>query len=421
MASVLVHCPAMNLLAEKRILLGVSGGIAAYKSAELVRRLRAAGAMVRVVMTSAATGFVSARTFQALSGEIVRCGWSDDQSGMDHIELARWAERILIAPASADTLARLAQGRADDLLAAICLASRAPLLVAPAMNQAMWRHAATRDNVQRLLERGVQVCGPDTGEQACGDVGPGRMLEPQILQQVLSDSFANGRLAGLKVVVTAGPTREAVDPVRFLGNRSSGKMGYAVARAAREAGASVALVSGPVALEAPTGIQRVMVESAQEMLEAVLARIEGCDIFIATAAVADYRPVAPEPQKIKKQASDWSLQLEPVPDILAMVAALEKRPWCVGFAAETEHLEQNARKKRMHKGVEMIAANQVGGELGFESDNNELLLVWEGGERQLPVADKNLLADQLVEQVADLYADQNTAHEPLENHAKHSA
>ena len=413
--------PVMNLLAEKRILLGVCGGIAAYKSAELVRQLRAAGAVVRVVMTPAATGFVTARTFQALSGESVWCGWSDDRSGMDHIELARWAERILIAPASADTLARLAQGRADELLAAICLASEAPLLVAPAMNQAMWRHAATRDNVQCLLKRGVQVCGPDTGEQACGDVGPGRMLAPQALQQALSDSFANGRLAGLKVVVTAGPTREAVDPVRFLGNRSSGKMGYAVARAAREAGASVELVSGPVALGAPAGVQRVVVESAQEMLEAVLTRITDCDIFIAAAAVADYRPLAPEPQKIKKQASDWSLQLEPTPDILALVAALEKRPWCVGFAAETEHLEQNARKKRMHKGVEMIAANQVGGDLGFETDNNELLLVWEGGERLLPVAAKNRLADQLVEQIADLYTDQTTTDESSENHAKHSA
>ena len=411
----------MNRLAEKRILLGVCGGIAAYKSAELVRQLRAAGAAVRVVMTSAATGFVTARTFQALSGEPVWCGWSDDRTGMDHIELARWAERILIAPASADTLARLAQGRADDLLAAICLASEAPLLVAPAMNQAMWRHAATRDNVQCLLERGVQVCGPDTGEQACGDVGPGRMLEPQALQQALSDSFANGLLAGLKVVVTAGPTREAVDPVRFLGNRSSGKMGYAVARAARDAGASVELVSGPVALDVPTGVQRVVVESAQEMLEAVLTRITGCDIFIAAAAVADYRPVTPEQQKIKKQANDWSLQLEPTPDILAMVAALKNRPWCAGFAAETEHLEQNARKKRMQKGIEMIAANQVGGALGFESDNNQLLLVWEGGECLLPVAAKSRLAVQLVEQIAELYYRQITTEESPENDAKYSA
>ncbi|MFQ5644330.1 MAG: bifunctional phosphopantothenoylcysteine decarboxylase/phosphopantothenate--cysteine ligase CoaBC [Thiogranum sp.] len=411
----------MNRLDGKRILLGVCGGVAAYKSAELVRRLRAAGATVRVVMTPAATGFVTARTFQALSGEPVWCGWSDDRSGMDHIELARWAERILVAPASADTLARLAQGRADDLLAAICLASEAPLLVAPAMNQAMWRHAATRDNVQCLRQRDVQLCGPDTGEQACGDVGPGRMLSPQDLQQALSDSFASGRLAGLKVVITAGPTREAVDPVRFLGNRSSGKMGYAVARAARDAGADVELVSGPVALAAPAGVQRVMVESCQQMLDAVLAQVADCDIFIAAAAVADYRPVAPALQKIKKQASDWSLQLEPAPDILATVAALENRPWCVGFAAETEQLEQNARKKRMHKGVEMIAANQVGAGLGFETDSNELLLVWEGGERHLAVAPKSRLAVQLVEQIADLYTDPKTIDETSGNDAKHSA
>jgi len=411
----------MNRLAEKRILLGVCGGIAAYKSAELVRQLRAAGAVVRVVMTPAATGFVTARTFQALSGEPVWSDWSDDRTGMGHIELARWAERILIAPATADTLARLAQGRADDLLAAICLASEVPLMVAPAMNQAMWRNVATRENVQCLIGRGVQVFGPDTGEQACGEVGPGRMVTPETLQQELSDSFGNGRLAGLKVVITAGPTREAVDPVRFLGNRSSGKMGYAVARAAREAGASVELVSGPVALDAPNGVGQVKVESAQEMLEAVLARVADCDIFIAAAAVADYRPASPATQKIKKQAGGWSLQLEPVPDILATVAALDKRPLCVGFAAETEHLEQNARKKRMHKGVEMIAANQVGGRLGFESDDNELLLVWEGGECLLPTATKNRLAVQLIEAIADLYIKQTTTDESSENDAKHSA
>jgi len=411
----------MNLLDGKRIVLGVCGGIAAYKSAELVRLLRIAGAHVRVVMTSAATGFVTTRTFQALSGEPVWCGWSDDRTGMDHIELARWAERILIAPASADTLARLAQGRADDLLAAICLASEAPLLVAPSMNQAMWRHAATRDNVQCLLQRGVQLCGPDSGEQACGDVGPGRMLSPEALLQTLSDAFASGRLAGLKVVITAGPTREAVDPVRFLGNRSSGKMGYAVARAARDAGAHVELVSGPVALDAPAGVERAMVESSQEMLDAVLARVPGCDIFIATAAVADYRPVAAAAQKIKKQASDWSLQLEPAPDILATVAALENRPWCVGFAAETEQLEQNARKKRMHKGVEMIAANQVGDGLGFEADSNALLLVWEGGERRLAVAPKSRLSVQLIAQIADLINNQSKMDETPGNDAKHSA
>jgi len=402
--------------------LGVSGGIAAYKSAELLRLLRAAGAEVRVVMTRAATEFVGKRTFQALSGEPVWCDWSDDRSGMDHIDLARWADRILVAPASADTLSRLAQGRADDLLAAVCLASTAPLLLAPAMNQAMWRHPATQENVQRLAGRGVQLCGPDTGEQACGDVGPGRMREPGALVEVLADSFASGLLAGVRLVITAGPTREAVDPVRFLGNRSSGKMGYAIAAAAREAGASVELVSGPVALQAPAGVTCERVESAQEMLDAVLARTGACDIFIATAAVADYRPAAPVQQKIKKQAEALSLQLEPTTDILATVAALTPRPLCIGFAAETGQLEQHARRKRMHKGVDMIAANRVGEGRGFETDDNELLLVWEGGERHLPRTSKARLAVQLLEQVAGLYRQRRSNDEGTSQpYAKHSA
>ena len=418
---VLVHFPAMNKLSQKRIVLGVSGGIAAYKSAELVRRLRLEGALVRVVMTTAASEFITARTFQALSGEPVFSGWSDDRTGMDHIELARWADRILIAPATADSLARLAHGRADDLLAAVCLASEAPLMVAPAMNQAMWQHAATRDNVALLCRRGVQICGPDDGEQACGEVGPGRMLEPQVLVQSLSDAFSNARLAGLKVVVTAGPTREAIDPVRFISNRSSGKMGYAMARAAHEAGASVVLVSGPVSLDAPPGVQRVIVESGREMLAAVLERVTGCDLFIATAAVADYRPAKPAPQKIKKQAADTSLQLEPVADILATVAALDPKPFCVGFAAETGQLEQYAQKKRLHKGVELIAANQVGNGCGFDSDDNELLLVWEGGTCWLPKESKTRLAHQLIDKIASLYPQLSNKQISSEYHAKYSA
>jgi len=418
---VLVHFPAMNNLSQKRILLGVCGGVAAYKSAELVRRLRADGALVRVVMTAAASEFITARTFQALTGEPVFSGWSDDRTGMDHIELARWADRILIAPATADSLARLAHGRADDLLAAVCLASEAPLMVAPAMNRAMWRHAATRDNVELLRRRGVQICGPADGEQACGEVGPGRMLEPQVLAQSLSDAFSSARLGGLKVVITAGPTREPLDPVRFLSNRSSGKMGYAIARAAREAGASVELVSGPVLLDAPPGVQRIMVESGREMLAAVLERMTDCDLFIATAAVADYRPARPAQQKIKKQAADTSLQLEPVTDILATVAALDHRPFCVGFAAETEQLEQYAQKKRLHKGVELIAANRVGNGRGFESDDNELLLVWEGGTCWLPKESKTRLAHQLIERVASLYAQRSNQPISSEYHAKHSA
>ena len=411
----------MNNLYQKRILLGVCGGIAAYKTAELVRLLRADGALVRVVMTAAAAEFIGVRTFQALTGEAVFCGWSDDRSGMDHIELARWADRILIAPATADSLARLAHGRADDLLAAICLASEAPLMVAPAMNQAMWRHAATRDNVELLRRRGVQVCGPADGEQACGEVGPGRMLEAQGLLQALADTFSTTRLAGTRVVLTAGPTRELLDPVRFLSNRSSGKMGYAIARAAREAGASVELVSGPVVLDAPDGVQRIMVESGEEMLAAVLERMSDCDLFIATAAVADYRPARPARQKIKKQAVDTSLPLEPVTDILATVAALDQRPFCVGFAAETEQLEQYAQKKRLRKGVDLIAANRVGNGQGFESDDNELLLVWEGGSCRLRKDSKARLAQQLIEKITSLYPQRFNKQISSEHHAKHSA
>jgi phosphopantothenoylcysteine decarboxylase/phosphopantothenate--cysteine ligase len=401
----------MNFLSQKRILLGVSGGIAAYKSAELVRRLRAAGAAVRVVMTPGATGFVTARTFQALSGERVWCDWSDDRSGMDHIELA-----------SADTLARLAHGRADDLLAAVCLASTEPVCVAPAMNQAMWANAATRHNIALLRGRNVRVWGPAEGAQACGETGPGRMLEPDALVSAVAESFCSARLAGVRVIVTAGPTREAIDPVRFISNRSSGRMGYAVAQAAREAGAQVELVSGPVDLDVPAGVTRTVVESAQEMLEAVLARIAaGCDLFIGAAAVADYRPASPSPRKIKKQPDRTSLTLEPAPDILATVAALENRPFCVGFAAETEDLQRHAQKKRLGKGVEMIAANRVGEGLGFDTAQNELLVVWEGGSQLLAMDAKTRLARRLIECIADLYL-QRPKHQDLsQDHAEHSA
>ncbi len=421
-AMVLVNCRPMNFLLQKRILLGVSGGIAAYKSAELVRQLRAAGAAVRVVMTPAATGFVAARTFQALSGERVWSDWSDDRTGMDHIELARWADLVLIAPASADTLARLAHGRADDLLAAVCLATTAPLGVAPAMNQAMWSNAATRDNLAVLHKRNVQVWGPAEGAQACGESGPGRMLQPDALVRAVAESFSSARLAGVRVVVTAGPTREPIDPVRFISNRSSGKMGYAVAQAAREAGAQVSLVSGPVALEAPDGVARTMVESAQQMLEVVLQEVAaGCDLFIAAAAVADYRPATPSARKIKKQADCTTLDLQPAPDILATVAALENRPFCVGFAAETEQLQRHAQKKRLGKGVEMIAANRVGKGLGFETDQNELLLVWEGGSQLLAMDIKTRLARRLIECIADLYR-HRTKHQDLSpDHAENSA
>ncbi len=409
----------MEFLAQKQIVLGVSGGIAAYKSAELVRLLKGAAARVRVVMTPAAREFVGARTFQALSGEPVWCEWGDDRTAMEHIELARWADRVLVAPATADTLARLAQGRADDLLAAVCLASERPLAVAPAMNQAMWRNPATVDNVGLLRRRGVEVWGPAEGEQACGEVGPGRMLEPAELVRRLSDSFSRGALAGVRVLVSAGPTREPVDPVRYLSNRSSGKMGYAVAAAAREAGAAVTLVSGPVALEPPPGVRVLRVETAAAMLEAVQAQLaEGCDIYIGAAAVADYRPAAPAADKIKKKAEAMQLALEPVTDILATVARSEPRPFCVGFAAETGDLMAWAQRKRMSKGVELIAANPVDGGRGFDHDDNELLLVWEGGSKRLERTSKTRLARQLVDEIAVRYADATTSQG---NHAEHSA
>jgi phosphopantothenoylcysteine decarboxylase/phosphopantothenate--cysteine ligase len=409
----------MSFLAKKQILLGVSGGIAAYKSADLVRQLRAAGARVRVVMTPAAREFVGERTFQALSGERVWCDWRDDHTAMEHIDLARWADRILIAPATADTLARLAQGRADDLLSAICLASEQAPAVAPAMNQAMWRNAATRDNINILRRRGVAVWGPADGVQACGETGPGRMLEPAELVRSLSDSFSTGSLAGVRVVVTAGPTREPIDPVRYLSNRSSGKMGYAVAVAAREAGANVVLVSGPTALDVPVDVDVIHVETAAEMLNAVQVQLaKGCELFISTAAVADYRPSKPAGAKIKKQADALSLPLQPVTDILATVACSKPRPFCVGFAAETENLLSYAQKKRMSKGVELIAANQVGGGLGFDADDNELLLVWEGGSKTLERASKTRLARQLIKQIAGLYT---VGGNTQEDHEEYSA
>ncbi len=407
----------MNFLSGKHIVVGVCGSIAGYKSAELVRLARAAGARVRVVMTPSAGEFVGARTFQALSGEPVWQHWSDDRSGMDHIELARWADRILVAPATADRVARLAEGRADDLLGAICLASQAPLLIAPAMNQAMWQHPATQENLARLRQRGVHICGPAEGEQACGEVGPGRMLEPATLVQSLVDSFRSGVLAGLKVVVTAGPTREAIDPVRYLSNRSSGKMGYAVAAAAREAGAEVTLVSGPVALAPPPGVALRRVESAEEMLAATLPLARECDIFIAAAAVADFRPSTPAASKLKRQAGGRSLALEPAADVLAGVAALPQAPFCIGFAAETDDLERQAQMKRISKGVDMIAANLVGPGLGFDSDENSLLLVWEGGQTRLEKDTKTRLATRLIECAAQRFRARQAT---KESHAKHT-
>lgn len=409
----------MLSLSNKHILLGVSGGIAAYKSAELVRRLREAGAEVRVVMTAGATRFITPLTLQALSGQPVRSALFDAEAeaAMGHIELARWADAIMIAPATANCLARLAQGLADDLLTTLCLATRAPVLLAPAMNHAMWTHPATQSNVACLSERGLRICGPASGEQACGEVGPGRMLEPPALLAYLADCFASGALAGLRVVVTAGPTREALDPVRYISNRSSGKMGYAVAAAAREAGAEVALVSGPVALAAPAGVALRRVESAEEMLAATLPLARECDIFIAAAAVADFRPRTPAASKLKRQAGGRSLALEPAADVLASVAALPQAPFCVGFAAQTEDLERHAQMKRLSKGVDMIAANLVGPGLGFDSDENSLLLVWEGGQTRLEQDIKTRLAIRLIECTAQRFRARQAT---KESHAKHT-
>ncbi|MCP4695914.1 MAG: bifunctional phosphopantothenoylcysteine decarboxylase/phosphopantothenate--cysteine ligase CoaBC [Gammaproteobacteria bacterium] len=402
----------MHELTNKQILLGICGGIAAYKSAELVRRLRDQGAQVRVMMTRAACQFITPLTMQAVSGHQVQLELLDleSESAFSHIDLARWGDVILIAPATANTLAKLAHGFADDLLSAVCLAAAsAPIAVAPAMNQRMWTAAATQANCQSLLERDVRFFGPTEGAQACGDIGPGRMLEPEQLVNHLQDlvqpvrPVQPGVLQGVKVLVTAGPTREDIDPVRFISNRSSGRMGYAVARAAREAGAEVILVSGPTALEAPAEVKRISVYSAQDMLEAVLDT--PADIFIAVAAVADYRPVRQAMQKIKKKLPELTLALERTPDILGEAAALPHPPFTVGFAAETECMEQYAKDKLKNKGLDMIAANRVGVEgSGFESAENALKVFWlPDGCVELPQAPKEKLAQQLIQVIAERY------------------
>ena len=394
-------------LAQRRILLGVSAGIAAYKSCELVRRLREQGAEVRVAMTEGATHFVGATTFQALSGQPVRVSLWDQgaEAAMSHIELARWAERVLIAPASADILARLAHGHADDLLTTLCLASAAPLYVAPAMNQQMWAHPAVQANLATLRSRGVTVLGPAAGEQACGDIGSGRMLEPHELRDALAGSFGNGALAGLRVLVSAGPTYEDIDPVRFIGNRSSGRMGFAVAEAAAAAGAQVTLVAGPVSLTTPAGIaRRLDVRSAAQMREAVLGAAASADIYIGAAAVGDYRPAQVATRKLKKHdGAPLVLDLAENPDILKDLAAAAPHPFLVGFAAETHDVAAYAQDKLARKGLDMIAANRVGEGLGFEADDNALSLYWPGGGEELPRASKHALATRLVARVAERY------------------
>ena len=395
------------ILAQRRILLGVSGGIAAYKACELVRRLRDLGAQVRVVMTENATRFVTPTTFQALSGEAVRISLWDEsaEAAMGHIELARWAERVLVAPASADLMARLAHGFANDLLSTLCLATAAPVYLAPAMNQQMWANAATQANLSTLRARGIHMLGPAAGDQACGEVGSGRMLEPHELRDAIAASFGDRVLAGLKVVVSAGPTYEDIDPVRFIGNRSSGKMGFAVAEAAAQAGAQVTLVAGPVSLATPQGVaKRIDVRSAAQMHAAVTEAATGADIYIGAAAVGDYRPNAVAAHKLKKQNGlDLTLQLAENPDILASLSAQQSHPFLVGFAAETQNVESYARDKLQRKGLDMIAANQVGDGLGFETTDNAITLYWADGSSELPRADKALLARQLIDRIASRY------------------
>ena len=388
----------MNLT-SRHLLLGVTGGIAAYKAAELARLLVKAGAEVQVVMTQAATRFVAPLTFEALTGKPVRTDLFDSahEAAMGHIELARWADLIVVAPATADFLARLARGRADDLLTTLCVATRAPVAVAPAMNQQMWANAATRQNIKTLQGHDKLIWGPAAGEQACGDVGPGRLFEAAQLFQLVCDHFAKGLCAGVRALVTAGPTHEALDPVRFIGNRSSGRMGFAIVRALVEEGAEVTLVAGPVSMKTPRGVTRIDVQSAQQMHAAVMEQASQCDLFVATAAVADYRPRESAPEKIKKSREQLVIELIRNPDILADIAALEDGPYTLGFAAETGRLDEFAQQKRISKGVDMIAANLVGAEEGgFERAENALSVFWEGGRQQLPLTDKLRLARELI-------------------------
>lgn len=401
----------MQQLANKRIVLGICGSIAAYKSADLVRRYVTAGADVQVVMTSAAAQFITPLTLQTLSGRPVRDQLFDieAESTMGHIALARWADVIVVAPASADFIARLAQGKADDLLSALCLASQAPVAIAPAMNQQMWHQAATQHNIARLAQRGILLFGPAQGEQACGEVGLGRLLEPDDIAASTAALFSRGELAGLKVLVTAGPTQEAIDPVRFVSNRSSGKMGFAIAAAAVAADAQVTLISGPVALATPDRVTRLDVISAQQMYDQVLAQAGRHDILIAAAAVADYRPTQIHEQKLKKTSADLTLALTRTEDIVAAVAALPQRPFCVGFAAETDQLLSHARHKLQAKRLDMIAANWVGQDgSGFDSDENALTLLWGEDSMELPLAPKSKLARQLISQMALRYYEKNT-------------
>jgi phosphopantothenoylcysteine decarboxylase/phosphopantothenate--cysteine ligase len=390
------------------VLLGITGGIAAYKSPDLVRRLRDRGAEVQIVMTASAEEFVTETALQAVSGRPIRSNlWDKDaEAAMSHIELARWADVVLIAPATAEVMARIVSGGAPDLLSTICLATEAPIVLAPAMNHVMWNNPATQSNRAILEERGIHIIGPGVGSQACGETGAGRMLEPDaIAAAVFSFTGAKGEglLEGIKVVVTAGPTREALDPVRYITNRSSGKMGYAIASAAAAQGAKVVLISGPVYLGTPPGLDIINVESAEDMYTATHDAIIDADIFIAAAAVADYRPAKSAEQKIKKKDEAMSLNLVRCPDILASVAALDNAPFTIGFAAETENVIDYARGKLEKKKLDMIVANRVGTDCGFDLDDNAATVLWNGGEKNFPTSSKVDLARNLIELAANRF------------------
>ncbi|EOR05142.1 bifunctional phosphopantothenoylcysteine decarboxylase/phosphopantothenate--cysteine ligase CoaBC [Acinetobacter sp. ANC 3926] len=408
----------LSVIPHKNIILAVTGGIAAYKSAILVRRLKDFGFDVRVVMTHGAQAFITPLTFQALSGNPVHTELLDPEAeaGMGHIELARWADLVLVAPASCDSIAKFANGLADDLLSTLYLATKAPVWVAPAMNQQMWAAKATQRNLQTLVEDGVHVIMPDAGEQACGDVGLGRMPEPEDLarqvaayfhkaQRALAEKF--GLLAGKRVTITAGPTREAIDPVRYISNHSTGKMGFALAAACYAAGAKVTLVAGPVSLDTPNGVQRINVGSAMQMLDVSMNQLkDGCDIFIATAAVADYRVAQVAEHKIKKAGDELAVALVKNPDIVATIAQQEQRPFMVGFAAETQNVEEYAAGKLVAKKLDMIACNDVSRpDIGFASDENAMTVFFAQSyhmkKRELEKASKQEISQQLVESIAD--------------------
>ena len=392
----------MKSLINKNIILGVTGGIAAYKSAEIVRHLKKSGSSVRVVMTSSAEEFITPLTLQALSGNRVSTDLLDAESeaAMGHIELAKWADAILIAPATANTLARLSSGRGDDLLSTVSLAFDGPISIAPAMNQAMWKDNRTQENLENLQKKGFKICGPGSGEQACGDVGLGRMLEPLEILELFSSSFDQGNLSERSILITAGPTQEPIDPVRFITNRSSGKMGYSLAEAAIEAGAKVTLISGPVNLEPPPNCNFISIETANEMHEAVMHHVKSKDVYIGTAAVADYRPVTFHESKIKKDTdkSSLTLQLQENQDILKSVSELNERPYLVGFAAETDNLLSNAKKKLKNKRLDLIVANDVSNkEIGFDSNENEVTLITNSEENLLEKQNKKKISKKIID------------------------